>query len=671
MKKKIFRILVLIIAFTLLIQCIGCSCKKDNSADEKYVHIFNEEETDSYVTQGKNTDYKLVIPKDCSSRIKIAKTEFVYLFAKATGITLSVIEDEGLVHEESNKYISLGETTLLDTCGEEIDKEYLGKEGARVFTKDNTIFIVGGGDFGTVYGVYTFMEKNFNFDQYTATIMEIDKVDSFKLKKYDYTDIPDIPNRANSNRYITLKSSNYDHNNFYSRLRIFESYLTYMPVYKDYDANSAHNSGHNTATHVLPYSTWGKVHPKWFQKEGRQLCYTAHGDEAEFEAMVAETVNKLKFSIMTNDKTKWPYAYKITIGMNDNLDSCQCDACKENIAKYGTESGSVIIFINAVADGVKAWMDTVSPDEIYYRDDLSIVFYAYHQLSFAPARYNEKSKEYEPIDEKVKLHDNVAVEFAFRNGNFQKDLFSEDSEEFRTQIDKWKSLGGAGLLYYLYQSNYDFFQYFYDSFNFYTTKTYRYLADTNPKDVYILGQGTVPCIPTAFNNLKIYLDSKLCWDTSLDTEEVMDKWFKGVYRDMGSYMKGIFTEMRLHTNEYYNRFNMNGSSWTGYDKIETTKYWKLPIIDSWISKFDQAKENAKKYEVYDKDTYEKIIYHIEAECLSVLILKAKLYYEELSAEEKKKLRDRLVYDQDYLGVGDFQFDEDQPKTKYKDFVNSL
>ena len=196
-------------------------------------HNFTATDTDKYLVKNGATNYKIVVPDGTlSSRLNKAKTEFVYLFAQATGITLDVVSDAGLTHNANNCYISLGETNLLATSGITVDKEYLGSEGARIVTQGNTIFLFGGGDFGTQYAVYTFMEQNFHMEQYTATVMAIDKVTDFKLKQYDITDLPDLKKRANSQGYLKYKSSDYNQNNYSDRMRFYESYLRYIPVYK-------------------------------------------------------------------------------------------------------------------------------------------------------------------------------------------------------------------------------------------------------------------------------------------------------------------------------------------------------------------------------------------------------------------------------------------------------
>ena len=104
------------------------------------VHDMTYTEADGYLLQNGKTDYKVVVPAALTTELGVARTELVTLFAEATGVTLEVISDEGLIHNEDNKYISLGNTTLYQTAGisDRVDASVLKRDGARIITKDKT-----------------------------------------------------------------------------------------------------------------------------------------------------------------------------------------------------------------------------------------------------------------------------------------------------------------------------------------------------------------------------------------------------------------------------------------------------------------------------------------------------------------------------------------------------
>ncbi len=473
MKKCFLKIISSLLAAMFIVSLSACknpddSTGSDSSGGEQTVvvenknHIFKMDDTEAaneYLVKNNATQYKLVVPENPSEWMTTAKNEFVALFQKCTGVNIKTVSDEGLSHSETNTYISLGETALFETSGLTVDKTALTDEGLRIITKDKTIYIVGGSDQGVLYGVYTFMEQNFNFDTYTATICSYDKVNDFRLKNYDITDIPDIKVRSNSQQSLSLSYENYDADNYGNRMRF--SSKTLVPIYKDYDKTSEQKWGvHNTASHVLPITTWYETHPKWFSDSSdirnglhAQLCYTAHGDAAEYEAMIQEAVKKMQFSIENCVDSLWKTHRGIGFGMNDNYSFCNCTTCLEATEKYGAPSGAAIVMTNEIAKRLQEWMQSLPDDHPRKDENLKVYFTAYYQFSVAPAKYDEATNKYVPTAEEVKLRDNVVCYLCYIDINYQKSMFDEDNKNFIEQSKAWKSCG-ENLDYYVYNNNY-------------------------------------------------------------------------------------------------------------------------------------------------------------------------------------------------------------------------
>ena len=175
MKK---RIISFILAFATCCTFLS-ACDKESSAQEAYVakkytytdgvHDFTAPETEEYLVRNGNTEYSLVLPEKQGKFITVAESEFKTFFKQATGINIKTIaeSDDGLTHNATNKYISIGETKMLDSADITMDYEKLGVEGVRIVTKDNTIYLVGGSDQGTLNAVYDFMQIVFNFEIYS------------------------------------------------------------------------------------------------------------------------------------------------------------------------------------------------------------------------------------------------------------------------------------------------------------------------------------------------------------------------------------------------------------------------------------------------------------------------------------------------------------------------
>ncbi len=96
----------------------------------------------------------------------------------------------------------------------------------------------------------------------------------------------------------------------------------------------------------------------------RQPCYNAHGNEAEYKAMVRESLEKCLNNLKYVDYQDIADVFYNTVV--DGTAHCQCDACIKEFILYsgvtsssdswGTMSGSIIEFINDVNKLIDAWM---------------------------------------------------------------------------------------------------------------------------------------------------------------------------------------------------------------------------------------------------------------------------------------------------------------------------
>ena len=104
-------------------------------------------------------------------------------------------------------------------------------------------------------------------------------------------------------------------------------------------------------------------HPNWYSrgkdKWGQaqyQLCYSAHGNVSEYNAMVSQTASEIIGKVETT------YGYELSasnfpeiifdLSIQDNWYECNCASCQAEKAKYGSFSGQQLHFVNDVANEV-------------------------------------------------------------------------------------------------------------------------------------------------------------------------------------------------------------------------------------------------------------------------------------------------------------------------------
>ncbi|MBO5714365.1 MAG: hypothetical protein J6R83_02955, partial [Clostridia bacterium] len=219
MKKRIISLI-----FALILCCsflVGCGDDGPNGKlTYQGTHVFTAPELEDYIVQDGKTDYRILAPAKFDTHTKMAYVELQTFFKQATGINLVVDFEtgEGVSHNPNLKYISIGQTKLLesanlngdDNAENDYDLKTLTKDGARIITKDKTIYIFGGKSQGDVNAVYDFLSIMFDYEYYYHNCWEINEgVLNAKLRDFNVTDIPDFLHRnlgwsAVSNSYNNM-----------------------------------------------------------------------------------------------------------------------------------------------------------------------------------------------------------------------------------------------------------------------------------------------------------------------------------------------------------------------------------------------------------------------------------------------------------------------------------
>lgn len=621
------------------------------------VHDFTYTKTNKVFIKKGQTDYKIVVPENTPNDIGVARDELTHFFEIATGIKLETITDKDLEHDSRAKYISIGQTNLLKTSGVEVDTNYLTPDGCRIVTKDNTIYIVGGTDIGSLNATYDFLHIVFKYEQYSPDVYEIDRnVKNLSLYNFDVTDIPDIQQRAQNYGFLLNGNGNYDQSRIGYRMRMTKGRGYYfMPVYKEFSYHSESKLSTNTNTYV-PFELHAKDHPLWFSDlctAGQyQLCYTAHGDAAELEALIDHVFRKIIFSMQYFTPELYPNYNVITFTMEDNFNICNCEHCEADKNTYGAYSSSLIKFVNEVGKRVDEWQKK-EENAAYYRPNFQIIYFAYNGYVDAPIVFNDETNEYEPTHPDVVLYPNTGVYLAIIDrGDFQFDFFNnpihnggyEGDMGIKETIDSWGALTDDIYLW-LYQTNFANYGYFYDSFSFYNQPMYNYISSKGLKMFFAQGQDTKGSgnSGTNFNNLKTYLNCKLSWNSTLDQSVLMERYFRAMYGRAYKEMWNYFGALRAFNYEILmNNPDTLINNRSIYNKINQRQYLPLASLKSLVKLIDEAQTKITR-EYYSEEEYKIYKYNIEAEVFFPLYAQLELYASmDLTIEETKSIAKRLM-----------------------------
>lgn len=621
------------------------------------VHIFNATDTDKDMIKDGVCNYTVVYPSAVTGEEETAVSEFNAIFQMATDLKLPTQQDGGLTHTAAAKYISIGNTNLLKTSGIDADVSDLGRDGCRVVTKDNTVYIFGGSD-GVIYGVYDFMAETFGYEYYYEDCIEIDKnVTNLKLKNYDIKDVPDLENRwkawAKLSRIETAEEKIAP-----TRLRMpDERGINMMPIHEELGNSSSATGNTHNSMECLPPSEFKGLHPNWYSnKGGDQLCWSAgckpsefeNGNiPAEFEAMAQAISSRVQASLQMYLPEKYPEYDSFMLGMEDNTRLCACSGCGAWKEKYGTESAPAVAMMNRVGEITDAWMEL--PENAAYKRDMNYLFLAYLTFEPAPVTYDSSQDQYVPIDDLVTPNDNVGVYLAMiKSFDYQLSINHEMNAGGKESIDAWTDISDHVYMW-LYQVNYRCGFLPYDSFNFFNDG-YKYVISEGVQGVVVQGmtKNTMGSHPV-WGSLKSYLESKMMWNANLDVEELIDNWFNAMFKEGAPEMKQMFYEVRAWQAYVLDKYDMYMLR-SMYTEMYEEKHWPLATLRNWMTLCDEAIAKVEKYKTSDPETYEAIKRHVELEWTSPAYLTLLIYSKDLSSEDKEAIVTRFAADMETLHI---------------------
>jgi hypothetical protein len=584
---------------------IFTSCINNNPSDEQpRTHDYNIGETSGYIVKDGATSYKIVIPENAGAIIKTAAEELRYFFLQATGIELLIIKDNDISYSENAKYLSIGDNLLLESAGITIDKKLLGTDGFRIITKGNSVFMFGGGDYGSLYSVYEFLHQAFSYEYYYKDCYTLDKnVRELKLMAYNITDVPDIAKRTAN--YGFIKEDIMVCNRL--RLRPVENYII-----------SVGKIWHNSFLYFD--SNTKDTHPDFYSADGKQLCYTAHGNSEEYALMTDIVAQKI-----IEKRKEFPSLSVITMTMEDNMSSCSCSACSALLDKYGAASAAVIIFMNDVNAKVKAWFDT--PEGKNYDPNLDILFFAYNKYTNAPAIYNKDTKEYEAIDG-LKCSDGVSVLYAPISSNFTRSLYDADNSATYNTMKAWRAVSKKIYLW-LYSTNFSFYLIPFNSFNG-MQDNYKFAVEMGTEFLIDQAQVNQKGSATGWSLLKAYLNAKLAWNSSINYQQLVDNFFNAMYGEAAPFMREYFE--RYKTLASFNEKFM-GFGGNIYFNALDQKFWPKQELLVWRNCIDKALDAIDYLKIKDIKLYNSYYEHIIAERISINYLLVQLYNSNITPEE--------------------------------------
>lgn len=647
MKKHTYnKMIALLLLAAMLISLTGCKEEAKSSSGSKSggnvvidnvsdfsvegtTHIFNVSDTGSFLVNDGQSDYAVVISKDAGSMVQTAAKEMVNFFLEATEVYLPTVYAEDTVFTDDAKYIVIGSNSVAQAAGVKPDAELLGEHGYHIQTVGNSIFVFGNTDASALYGTYELLTQLFHFDVFAANCYYIDKDQKqVALKRYDITDVPDIPIRMDNYQFLKTDITTRD------RLRLVTGGLLMIPV----GGKTVHNSPEYLKPEDYP------EHPGWFSTTGKNLCYTARGDADELKLM-QQTVAE----IMIDHFKQYPDRNIISMTQEDNTRIiCECDACVSTTSHYnGAESAAIVIFMNGVAEMVEDYFE--SEEGKPYARDFTILFFAYNVTNKPPVYYDEATDTFTPVDEKILINEHVVPYYAATIGDYTKDYYDKDSDnkELAQNFRGWASLSEKMYLW-MYSTNFNHYLTPYNTFDS-TQATYKFAVENDTDYLVDQGQSNQTGASTGWSWLKIYLYSKLTWNVDQDLRELIDRFMDNYFGPAADTMQELFYEWKAFANYQSDVLGYSGSRSINFDVLKP-ELWDRQILTNWVSRLTRAMEEVEVIKNEDYARYSMYIKNIAIERIAYNYLLMELFQPYMTAEDVELAKQQLYHDQSLANI---------------------
>lgn len=551
MKKKLICAACAVLAAAITF--CGCSSAtvRINDGKTETEREFTPVSGEFIVKNGKS-DYIIVTENDPEDELKTAASELKTFFAEATGITLKTVQDKETSGREK-KIISLGATSYariaLGTLGEE-----LGAGDYRIAAENGGIFVLGGSDSSVIWGVYKLLNYMFGYEFYQKNVYTL--VRNVKTLNYFKADVT-------KKAAIALRAD-------YSGMNDYGSSISSTRLGLMTDDKTSVGDIHNSLEMLKP-DVYGITHSAWYSVTGDQLCYTAHGDEKELEAMVETVAEELYSLFMKSDSLTKTFA---RFQMMDNKNWCSCAACTEAEELYGAKSGAMLKTCNLIGERVNEKLRAADDDR-----KITVVPLLYNATENVPVESGENGKYV--MNEKLGKLEYVTPLWACMAMKDHAKGWGD--EENAAALDMLEKMNGAFENFWIWDYGVDFNDYLvpFDTFN--TMKEDFEILGSYKIGLYLYQLANSARNVTGFNGLKVYLFSKLAFDPSLDIDELTEDYFRHVYGEGGKAMKKLYDEYRVVA-LYNGQDHGETGSWDQSIYSQTmvkADYWKRGTLVRW------------------------------------------------------------------------------------------
>lgn len=515
----------------------------------------------------------------CKIELKNSADFFAGVLHKMTGGKIDAVADNG--NYRSEVIILKLDTSLSNQTHE---------QGYEICIQDKQITISSDYYQGISNGIYSFLEDYLGCMFVTADFDYIPKLQTIYLPKIKKTEVPDVQWRD----IHSYESVITDNNNlsWHTKLRLNGS-----------ESGNWFNWCHTSYSYISPEEYFDK-HPEYFSFYKGKRCHKQGPVEGQL-CWTNEDVYKIISEKVFKEMEENPDKHIWDISQMDNWinkgSGCKCKKCIAIDNAEGTQMGSLLTFINRLADECH---------EKFPNNYISTL--AYNHTAIAPRT--------------LKPRDNVIIKLCLMPGDCACSYAAPTSEQAKRAHDIIKQWGKISKHIVIWDYLVNFHNYLMPHPPLYgITDNHKFYVENNTYGIFHQMAYETPSADAEFS---AYLISKSMWNINTDIPTLASKYLKVTYGNAAPYIAEYY-------NEIYSDIISSKKQMYIYDTPNTcrSKYFTEKRITHYLGIIEKAVYSVKDDSITTK--------RIERLKLNLLYLRAASYslhwHERLKALEKWKI----------------------------------
>jgi hypothetical protein len=442
--------------------------------------------------------WDIIVSPDASPSELYAAREFQTFFNEAAGVELPISNQT----DRADQHVFIGSSDALAESELAFSTQNFGDEDFRIVIRDNHIAIAGGRPRGTLYGVYTFLEDYLGIRFLTHDHTHVPKVAPWRavgpVDRFYHPPLAFRWSAYGETDYDRFTKSGLSFPAFAARLRCNAVNDDEDPQFGGVTDMGLIN---HTFYHQIPSTEYGAEHPEYYSLvDGVRRAPTEHdaGGIGNQPCLTNPQVLAIVTAAVLDEIEQNPGRQYFTVAQNDNGYYCQCPDCAAVDEEEQSHMGTLLRFVNAVADAVAE-----------EHPDVIIGTLAY-QYSRKPPKL-------------TKARPNVRIQLASIECSITKPIDDPSSalnRPFCEELQQWSKICN-NISIWSYNTN--FAAYLLPCPNLRVIEpNIRFFVTNNINGIFM--QGAHDALGAEFSELRNYVTSRLLWDPTENAEQLINEF---------------------------------------------------------------------------------------------------------------------------------------------------